>query len=139
MWLKEELERKFSSHWWMTDCTKYVQNKTKQEQVPVLCCSGLISNPDREHEYISYTLINLNMLFNFFIIPNQFLKSYSLWLEIYSTVFCGGEWCLRLGYFQSETLFNMKKGDWFWISVYKATCTSSILDSWDRLVGRHPY
>lgn len=73
MWLEEELERKFSSHWWKTDCTKYVQNKTKQEQVAVLCCSDLISNPERKHDCIlSYTLIHLNMLFNFLSFPINF-------------------------------------------------------------------
>lgn len=85
MWLKEELERKFSSLWWKTDFTKYVQNKTKQEQVPVLCCSDLISNPDsREHEDLSYTLINLSMLFNFFY---HFQSIFQIWLPLIRNLF----------------------------------------------------
>lgn len=74
MWLKEEIERKFSSHWWKTDCTKYVQNRTIQEQVPVLCCSGLSSNPDREHEDLSYTAINWACYLIFLSFPINFLN-----------------------------------------------------------------
>lgn len=43
------------------------------------------------------------MLFNFFIIPNKFLKSCSIWLEILS------ELEVRRCCFQSEPLLNMKK------------------------------